>query len=116
METNKIFSFKRINFETNSARLLRSSYFTLDQIVAALQAYPALNLRIVGHTDDVGAGSFNKMLSEMRARSVADFLVSKGVERRRLITFGMGESAPISRNDSEGGRLENRRVEFLLVK
>lgn len=116
VETNKIFSFKRINFETNSARLLRSSYFTLDQIVAALQAYPALNLRIVGHTDDVGAGSFNKMLSEMRARSVADFLVSKGIERWRLTTFGMGESAPISRNDSEGGRLENRRVEFLLVK
>lgn len=116
VQANKIFSFKRINFETNSARLLRSSYYTLEQIVAALQEYPALNLRIVGHTDAVGSGSSNRMLSEMRARAVADFLVSKGIDRWRLTTFGMGESAPISENDSEGGRLENRRVEFLLVK
>jgi outer membrane protein OmpA-like peptidoglycan-associated protein len=116
VQTNKIFSFKHINFETNSARLFRSSYFTLNQIVEALQKNPSLNLRIVGHTDDVGLGNFNRMLSEMRARSVADFLVSKGIKRRRLTTFGMGESTPISGNNSEGGRLKNRRVEFLLVK
>jgi len=116
VQTNKIFSFQRINFEANSTRLLLSSYYTLEQIVAALQKFPALNLRIVGHTDAVGSGSSNRMLSEMRARSVADFLVSKGINRRRLTTFGMGENAPISENISENGRLENRRVEFLLVK
>ena len=114
VSVNEIFSFEDINFETNSARLLESSIFTLGQIVIALKNYPELNLRIVGHTDDTGAGNFNKMLSEQRARAVADYLVSRGINRRRLITFGMGAGMPVSENDTITGRLKNRRVDFFL--
>jgi len=116
VQTNQIFSFANINFATNQAILLLSSYPVLEEIAAALNENPALNLRIVGHTDNIGRGNFNQMLSELRAKAVADYLVRSGVSRRRLTTFGMGESTPIKDNESKNGRAENRRVEFLLVQ
>jgi len=73
-------------------------------------------VEISGHTDFVGAKAFNKRLSEKRAAAVKSFLVSKGVDTRRIKTVGYGEERPLASNDDEKeGRSLNRRVEFRVL-
>ena len=63
-----------------------------------------------GYTDDRGSDELNQKLSEARAKAVADYLVTKGVDAARLTSAGYGESKPIAANDTEAGRAQNRRV------
>ena len=72
-------------------------------------------IEIVGHTDDVGDDDYNQELSEQRAQSVFDYLVSTGLEASKVIVVGMGEKMPITTNSTDEGRAENRRVEILLL-
>ena len=71
---------------------------------------------IEGHTDDIGKEEYNLDLSERRARSVHDYLVSRGIRIDRLKYVGMGETVPLYPNDSDENRRRNRRVEFMLIK
>lgn len=71
-------------------------------------------LLIVGHTDSVGRESYNQNLSERRADSAADYIISKGIAAHRVDTEGRGENEPIADNDTEAGRQENRRVEVAI--
>lgn len=75
----------------------------------------ATYIEIVGHTDDVGDDDYNMQLSEQRAKSVRDYLVSKGLSANKIVTTGMGESMPIANNNTEEGRAENRRVQILML-
>lgn len=100
-------SFNNINFEVGSSKLNEDSHETLDGIVKYLEANPDKRMRIVGHSSADGPEDINIQLSKDRANSVADYLVSKGIDRNRLYTHGMGSSKPISDVPEK-----NRRVEI----
>jgi OOP family OmpA-OmpF porin len=97
-------------FETNSDRLTPASMAYLDQVATRLNDLPNVTGVIEGHTDNVGSDANNKGLSERRAKTVRDYLVSKGVAGSRLQSEGLGESKPIADNATEAGRAQNRRV------
>ncbi|MHB1222773.1 MAG: OmpA family protein [Gemmatimonadaceae bacterium] len=86
----------------------------LQNLAQSLDRYEGTELLIAGHTDSVGTDSYNKQLSERRARAAADYLISQGVAASRLRTVGMGEGEPVSSNDSDAGRAANRRVEVAI--
>jgi OOP family OmpA-OmpF porin len=75
-----------------------------------------LNIRIEGHTDDVGSAKYNIGLSGKRAQAIKDYLVGKGIEPSRITTKGLGYSQPIADNDTPKGRSLNRRAEIIPVK
>ncbi|MGQ0537425.1 MAG: OmpA family protein [Gemmatimonadaceae bacterium] len=86
----------------------------LTTLANSLDKYPKSNLLIVGHTDNVGADSYNQGLSERRSRSAAAYLISQGVVSSRVSTLGLGETEPVATNDSDAGRAQNRRVEVAI--
>lgn len=99
-------------FGFDSAQLTPAATSALDAVVARLSATDVQAIRVEGHTDSVGNDLYNQRLSERRAASVADYLVSRGVAPDKLSTQGHGESRPVADNDSEAGREQNRRVEI----
>ncbi len=72
------------------------------------------SIQVVGHTDNVGNAHSNLLLSQQRANTVANFLVSQGIDRRRIKTSGLGEKQPVSTNSTPWGRAKNRRVEITI--
>lgn len=112
IETGK-FTTNEILFDTNKATIKSSSKTVLDDLGKALKENASVKISIVGHTDSDGNDSENLKLSEKRAQSVANYFVTNfGIEKSRMTTSGKGESEPISDNDSEERKKENRRVEF----
>ena len=77
--------------------------------------YPQMTIEIGGHTDGKGSEAYNQRLSENRAKAVVDYLVSKGVDAKRLKYKGYGKTMPVDTNDTEEGRAKNRRVEFKIL-
>ncbi len=102
-----------ILFDTDSDHLKDESKPTLDSLVAAAGAQPTWNFGIEGYTDNVGGDPHNQTLSEKRAASVKAYLVAAGVNASRLTTAGFGAKNPVSSNDTELGRSQNRRVEVV---
>jgi outer membrane protein OmpA-like peptidoglycan-associated protein len=105
---------RAIRFETGKATLKTSSYRVLDQIVTILNRYPNYRVSIAGHTDSVGSSDRNLVLSEERAKSCYNYLLSQGFDLNRMSFIGYGETQPISSNSTREGRRLNRRVEFNL--
>lgn len=87
----------------------------LDNVARTLTEFNQTIVEVAGHTDSVGADSYNQALSERRANAVAGFLGSRGVMQQRMIVVGAGESRPVASNNTEAGRAQNRRVEITLV-
>lgn len=104
---------KGIQFEFDSAKLLKSSYPTLDDIIALLEKIPEVKLEVQGHTDIVGTEDYNQKLSEDRAHSVTDYFQSKGIAADRLRAIGFGTRMPLADNVTDEGRAKNRRVELI---
>ena len=73
-------------------------------------------VRIEGHTDSDGRASYNKKLSDRRAKSVRRYLVAAGVKSARLVAVGYGEEKPIDSNKTDEGKSNNRRVEFTILE
>ncbi len=107
-------AMRAVQFETGKATLKQESYDILDKIVTILQKYPGYELKISGHTDNVGKDTNNQILSEERAQSCYDFLISRGIISSRISYTGHGELQPIATNSTSEGRRLNRRVEFEL--
>jgi outer membrane protein OmpA-like peptidoglycan-associated protein len=99
-----------VTFETDSANLTETSRPVLDKVAAAMSKYPRLKVEVQGHTDSSGADAHNMKLSQQRADSVRDYLISHGVAADQMTTKGYGETEPIADNSSEEGRAQNRRV------
>ena len=99
-----------VQFDNNSATLPPQSQSYLDQVAARLNELTLVTGVIEGHTDSNGSAGYNQDLSERRAKSVRDYLVSKGVASSRLTAEGLGETQPIADNTSAEGRAQNRRV------
>lgn len=104
----------QIQFITGSAILKKDSHSqVLDDMVALLLQHPEVKVQISGHTDNVGNPENNQILSENRAKAVANFLIEKGIEKDLLTVSGHGMDIPIATNDTREGRAQNRRVEIV---
>lgn len=101
-----------VNFRFDSANLEPESGRILDQAAHTLKMAGSIEVRVVGHTDNIGSNAYNQHLSERRANTVRDYLAAHGVNNIRMSTEGMGESQPVASNSTEEGRYQNRRVEF----
>lgn len=101
-------------FEVGKSELLPNARQRLKQVADVLQMQEDRTITIEGHTDSQGSNSLNERLSEKRAESVKDYLVSRGIDSSRVRTVGFGEERPIASNDSPEGRAMNRRVEIVL--
>lgn len=101
-------------FGTGRSDLTSGGTNTLDKLVVFLNNYPDRNVVIEGHTDDVGSHEMNQTLSQHRADSVKFYLVQQGIRHKRLAASGMGETQPITDNQSPSGRQQNRRVEVII--
>ena len=109
--------FGGVNFEPKSFDLTQESKRLLDEVVVMINVSPELQkIEVQAHTDYKGSGEANLKLSEQRALSVKNYLVSQGVSEKRLIAKGYGESQPIADNKTEEGRAKNRRVELKVIK
>ena len=101
-----------VTFATDQDQLNPAFFPVLDSVSVVLNKYPRTLLDIDGHTDSTGSPQYNQTLSERRAVSVAQYLNSRGVDARRLLVVGYGQTRPIAPNESPDGRAANRRVEI----
>ena len=101
-------------FTSNQATLLAGARTKLDEVATALQKAESSGFVVEGHTDSVGSDATNQSLSERRAQSVRDYLVSKGVPSEDITSVGYGKTRPIADNTSAEGRANNRRVEIVI--
>lgn len=104
-----------ITFAFNSANLDPQFHPVLDNVASTLTEYNQTIVEVAGHTDSIGTDAVNQRLSEQRAASVGNYLMSKGLVRDRFILTGAGKTRPIASNDTDAGRAQNRRVEITLV-
>jgi OmpA-OmpF porin, OOP family len=104
-----------VNFETNSATLTGDSKPILDKVAAGLKEHPHLIVELQGHTDSTGSARYNLGLSERRAESVREYLISQGVSPSQLTAKGFGATQPIASNSTAEGRAQNRRVVMHVV-
>jgi outer membrane protein OmpA-like peptidoglycan-associated protein len=102
-------------FGFDQSNLSSGAQTTLNDLVTILNKYPDTDLEIQGHTDNTGTDKYNQSLSERRASTVSNYLTSHGIALERVKTVGFGESAPKYTNDTDAGRAQNRRVEFLIT-
>jgi outer membrane protein OmpA-like peptidoglycan-associated protein len=108
---------KQIQFEFNLATIKPQSYVVLDSVADVIMTHPEIQVvEIQGHTDDKGTAEYNMQLSQNRAESVRDYLISAGVEPDKLIAKGYGKTKPIAPNVTSAGRAKNRRVEFHILQ
>jgi OOP family OmpA-OmpF porin len=106
-----------VQFETDSATLVPRSKELLDDVVRELTDHPeAKRVQIEGHTDKVASKAYNMKLSQQRVAAVKSYLVSKGINPKRLVTKAFGETKPIASNKTEEGRAKNRRVDFRVLR
>lgn len=110
------FDFDRLNFASGSATILPESKEQLDNIVAVLKAYPSVNVKVGGYTDDVGSADANLRLSQRRADAVMQALVGGGIASNRITAEGYGEKHAVADNSTEQGRASNRRIALRVTK
>ena len=115
MEIQTLLSKETIYFRLESAEIDQDSTELLDSIIEYIKKCTAASFLIEGHTDSVGDEKYNQLLSEVRAQSVKDYLVSKGIDDQRIKIKGYGESQPIADNSTIEGRSKNRRIEFVVL-
>ena len=115
IELGKTVELNDIYFATASFAIDHKSLAVLDSFIEFLIENPNIKLELRGHTDNIGNYSMNMTLSENRAKSVYDYLVSNGITASRLKYKGFGPSMPIASNESEFGRAKNRRTEFVIT-
>jgi len=105
-----------VNFATNKYNINESSRTTLDKLAGVLIEFPDTNILVVGHTDSVGSEEYNMTLSKNRAQAVTNYFTgAKGLSHGRFNSNWFGESSPIATNETAEGRLQNRRVNVVIV-
>jgi OOP family OmpA-OmpF porin len=104
----------QIQFESGSAVIKTDSYKLLDEILQSSVVAEGLKVGVYGHTDNVGNAASNQRLSEERATSVKNYLISKGLNASRIEVKGYGQNNPIADNASAAGKAKNRRVQIVL--
>lgn len=114
-------SIRSVFFDFNSAQFARDDSTLLERIARIMKDYNMLSIEVEAHTDNKGDKRYNQRLSQKRANAVSDYLVSRGVEKSRIRSIGVGDAVAIARNtnadgsDNPEGRRFNRRAEIRLL-
>lgn len=116
IEQGDVFTLNEVYFETGKSELLQQSFYELSQLITLLKKHPSIRIEVRGHTDNQGTIEFNQRLSEQRAKAVADYLMTNGIDSSRLIWNGYGKSQPVDDNNTPEGRQHNRRVEYKIIE
>jgi outer membrane protein OmpA-like peptidoglycan-associated protein len=116
VEKGTTVNLKNVLFEQSTTNLLAESNQELDMVVTFMKENPTVTIELSGHTDNRGIHADNVKLSQQRAEKVKDYLVSMGIDARRISGKGYGGIKPIANNDNEETRKLNRRVEFTIKK
>jgi len=114
-EVEAVIELEGVHFDFDKATLKPEAKVILDDAAALLEKHERVIVEVAGHTDSTGSEEYNQGLSERRANSVRDYLISKGVTATRLTARGYGETRPVASNDTKEGRAENRRVEMIVL-
>ena len=110
-ENDRPFILSGVNFDTAKATIRPESFKQLDTVVDFMAHKKDARVEISGHTDNAGNAKANKALSEKRAQACRNYIVSKGIDKKRLDAIGFGDERPIAPNDTDEGRQKNRRIE-----
>lgn len=122
IEIGQVFRLNNVFFDFDKYSLRPESFVELDRVVAFLNEYPNIEIEMSAHTDSKGSDEYNMTLSHNRAKSVREYIISKGIAATRIISQGYGETKPVADNnnddgtDNPEGRQLNRRVEFKILK
>ncbi len=116
MNSSKAIVMEGITFELSKATLTNESKIVLDNIARILSENTDIKMQVNGYTDNTGNASANRKTSLNRAKAVVEYLISKGIDTKRLLPQGFGPGNPIASNKTEEGRAKNRRVEFARMK
>jgi OmpA-OmpF porin, OOP family len=111
---SELLSKGKIRFEPGRASIDPDSAGLLDRLIEIAMRCPTANIDVAGHTDADGEDAFNQALSEKRAKAVTDYLVNAGLPPDRFTALGYGSSQPVASNDTDEGKAQNRRIEFLV--
>ena len=115
-ETGAKIVLNNIFFDFNKSTLRPSSYKSLNNLLTTMKRYPAMEIEISGHTDNVGSMNYNQRLSDSRAKVVLEFLVRNGIPARHVSSYGRSFRQPIATNETNAGRQLNRRTEIKILK
>lgn len=122
IEIGQVFRLNNVFFDFDKYSLRPESFVELNRVVDFLNEYPNIEIEMSAHTDSKGTDSYNLTLSDNRARSVMEYILSKGISPSRIVSKGYGETKPVAENtntdgsDNPAGRQLNRRVEFTIMK
>ncbi|GEM_PF-451243 len=114
-ELPKRFTFDTLNFATGTTELLPGSQLEIEQMANALKEFPQVTARVEGFTDNTGDQEGNLDLSTARAVAVKEELKARGIEDMRIEAVGRGPDSPVATNNTEEGRAQNRRIEFIIT-
>ncbi len=115
-DLTKALTFDNLNFATSSAQLTDDSKTQLDDLAKIMKAFPKVDVKIEGHTDNLGNETANLTLSKSRAAAVKTYLTSHGVDEKRIGTNGFGSTKPVADNATVEGKAQNRRIEAFVTK
>jgi outer membrane protein OmpA-like peptidoglycan-associated protein len=115
IEVGQSIRLNNIFFETGKSILKKESFPELDRVIEFLATSPDIKIEIAGHTDNVGNAASNLKLSMARAKSVAAYIINKGIDKERITANGYGLSKPVASNKTAAGKAQNRRVEFTIL-
>ncbi len=107
---SRTFILHGVFFNSGKATLKEESYARLSDLLEYMTAKESVVIELAGHTDSMGSGAWNRKLSEARAVEVKRYLVSRGIDARRIVAVGYGETQPVADNETPEGRRENRRT------
>ncbi|MGN6438591.1 MAG: OmpA family protein [Agriterribacter sp.] len=116
IEIGQVVRLNNVFFDFDKSTLRPESFVELDRVVKLLEENPGIEIEMSAHTDSKGSDEYNFMLSDNRAKSVMDYILSKGITPSRIISKGYGETKPVATNETDDGRQLNRRVEFTILK
>jgi len=116
IEVGQVFRLNNVFFDFDKYDLRPASYAELNRLLDFLNEHPTIEIEMSAHTDSRGSDEYNFTLSDNRARSVTQYLLSKGIDKSRIRSQGYGETKPEVPNDTDENRQLNRRVEFTILK
>jgi OOP family OmpA-OmpF porin len=116
IEIGQVVRLNNVFFDFDKWDLRSESFIELNRVVKLLTDNPAIEIEMSAHTDSRGSDEYNFKLSDHRAKSVMEYIISKGIAPSRITSHGYGETKPVATNDTDEGRQLNRRVEFKILK
>jgi len=116
IEIGQVFRLNNVFFDFDKWDLRPESFVELDRVVKLLKENPSMEIELSAHTDSYGSDDYNFKLSDNRAKSCVEYIISKGIDASQIISKGYGETQPVAPNDTPENRQLNRRVEFKILK